>query len=356
MNEHVAKKRAPLSETVKKAAIVGIALIILAALSVIPLPENWRVLERATLDGTGQKAMAVLILSLTGNSTRTILFGFLTAGTLLSMWITDMAVAAMLMPLGKAVLEEEGIRPLESNFGRALMISCAWGPIIGGIGTPAGCGPNPIAIGFLKEMAGIELSFLGWMKYGVPAALVLLMLFKPEFSSLKKTRKELQNEYKKLPPLGREEKIIIGIFFVTVVLWLTSPLLEKLLGMAIPISLPVIFTSSLFFIPGMSRIKWKEIEPEVSWSGIILVLSGVSLGMMLYSSGAAKWISLVMLGGIGNLNAFFMILIVILGVSFLKIALSSNTVTATIVIPIIIELSQFRPSHNLNPASIEAGM
>ena len=229
MNEHVAKKRAPLSETVKKAAIVGIALIILAALSVIPLPENWLVLERATLDGTGQKAMAVLILSLTGNSTRTILFGFLAAGTLLSMWITGMAVAAMLMPLGKAVQGEEGIRPLESNFGRALMISCAWGPIIGGIGTPAGCGPNPIAIGFLKEMAGIELSFLGWMKYGVPAALVLLMLFKPEFSPLKKTRKELQNEYKKLPPrwrvvAGRPHLLDVSTLAVTLPAALTSSL------------------------------------------------------------------------------------------------------------------------------------
>ncbi|MBN1685191.1 MAG: DASS family sodium-coupled anion symporter [Spirochaetales bacterium] len=407
-------------KTLKKAVILTIALVVLVVLSTIPLPESWRVLERATLDGVGQKAIAVLIftlilwmteavpfhitgilgvvimavvridsfqtivregfgnhivvffigvlvlsafimrsglgkriavmiLSFTGNSTRTILFGFLAAGTLLSMWITDMAVAAMLMPLGRAILEEEGIEPGKSNFGRALMISCAWGPIIGGIGTPAGCGPNPIAIGFLKEMAGIELDFLGWMKYGVPAALmllpfswaVLLILFKPELSRLSKTPADLKNEYKKLPPLGREEKITIGIFFLTVILWLTSPLLERLLNMSIPISLPVIFTSSLFFVPGVSRIKWKAIESEVSWSGIILVLSGVSLGMMLYSSGAAKWISVVMLGGIGNLNAFLMILAVILGVSFLKIALSSNTVTATIVIPIIIELSQF---------------
>ena len=294
------------------------------------------------------KRIAVIILSFTGNSTRAILFGFLAAGSLLSMWITDMAVAAMLMPLGRAILEEEGIKPQKSNFGRALMIACAWGPIIGGIGTPAGCGPNPIAIGFLREMAGIELTFLGWMKYGVPAALlllpfswlVLLLVFKPEISHLKKSREDLKNEHKKLPPLDREEKATISIFLLTVILWLTTPLLEKLLGIVIPMSLPVIFTSGLFFLPGVSKIQWKTIEPEISWSGIILVLSGVSLGMVLYSSGAAKWISLITLGGIGNLNAFLMILIVIIGVSFLKIALSSNTVTATIVIPIIIELSQ----------------
>ena len=408
-----------MSKTAKKGLIVGAALVILAILSTVQFPEKWRVLERATLDIAGQRAIAVLIftlilwmteaipfhitglvgmiimaflkidsfgtivkegfgnhivvffigvlilsafimrsglgkriavmiLSFTGNSTRAIIFGFLAAGTLLSMWITDMAVAAMLMPLGRAILEEEGIKPLKSNFGKALMISCAWGPIIGGIGTPAGCGPNPIAIGFLKEMAGIELTFLGWMKYGVPAALlllpvswlILLLVFKPEISHLKKSRKELKAEHSELPALARDEKATIAIFLLTVILWLTAPLLERVIGIDIPMSLPVIFTSCLFFIPGVSNISWKRIEPEISWSGIILVLSGVSLGMMLYATGAAKWISLITLGGIGNLNAFLMILIVILGVSFLKIALSSNTVTATIVIPIIIELSQ----------------
>ena len=33
------------------------------------------------------------------------------------------------------------------------MIACAWGPIVGGIGTPAGAGPNQLAIGFISEMA-----------------------------------------------------------------------------------------------------------------------------------------------------------------------------------------------------------
>jgi len=58
------------------------------------------------------------VLSVTGNDTRLILLGFLATGTIVSMWITDMAVAAMLMPLARAILEQEGCRPKESNFGR----------------------------------------------------------------------------------------------------------------------------------------------------------------------------------------------------------------------------------------------
>ena len=95
---------------------------------------------------------------------------------LLSMWISNMAVAAMLMPLAKSLLDEEGLKPLESNFGKALLISVAWGSLIGGFGTPAGNGPNPLAIGFMKDMAGIDVSFLDWMIYGVPISLIHIPL------------------------------------------------------------------------------------------------------------------------------------------------------------------------------------
>ncbi len=299
-----------------------------------------------TVSGLG-KRIGMLILSKTGNSTRSILFGFLLTGTLLSMWVTNMAVAAMLMPLAVGILEEEGLQPLKSNFGRALLIACAWGSIIGGIATPSGAGPNPLAIGFVREMTGIDITFGQWMLYGVPAALlmvpaswlVLIIFFKPEMSHLAKTKAEMQQEFSEMPKMSRTETVTLIIFLLTVILWLTSPVLERLMGIAIPISMPVLFTSCLFFIPGVGRLSWKKIEPEISWSGIILILSGISLGMMLYETGTAKWLSLVMLSGIGSLHPVVMVFVIVLMISLLKIIFSSNTVTATIVIPIMIELA-----------------
>jgi solute carrier family 13 (sodium-dependent dicarboxylate transporter), member 2/3/5 len=299
-----------------------------------------------TVSGLG-KRIGMLILSKTGNHTGNILFGFLLTGTLLSMWVTNMAVAAMLMPLAVGILEEEGIKPLRSNFGRALLIACAWGSIIGGIATPSGAGPNPLAIGFVREMAGIEITFAQWMLYGVPAALlmvpaawtVLMLFFKPEMKHLAKTKKEMQAEYRALPRMNRTEIVTLILFLLTVLLWLTSPLLERWLGIVIPISMPVLFTSCLFFIPKLGGIHWKKIEPEISWSGILLIVSGISLGMMLYFTGAAKWLSLVLLSGIGNLPSIVMVFVIVLMISLLKIIFSSNTVTATIIIPIMIELA-----------------
>lgn len=300
-----------------------------------------------THSGLG-KRISVFLLSKTGNSTAMIILGFLIVGTVLSMWLTNMAVAAMLMPLGKSILEEEGLIPMKSNFGKALMISICWGSIIGGIATPSGAGPNPIAIGFLKEMAGIEVDFIDWMKFGVPSAILLLfpvwgclmLFFRPEMKYLKKTREELTQEFKDLPSMNREEKITLVIFLSTIVLWMSSTLISRITGIAIPISLPVLITSSLFFFPGLSATSWKEVEKSIGWNGILLVVTGISLGMMLYTSGAANWLSVLLLGGIGGIHPLLQVFMVVLLVSFLKIAFSSNTVTATIIIPIMIALAQ----------------
>ena len=292
--------------------------------------------------GLGRR-ITLLLLSLTGNRTRSVILGFLAVGTLLSMWLSNLAVAAMLMPLARSILEDEGVVPLKNNFGRALLIACAWGPAIGGIGTPAGAGPNPLAIGFLSEMAGIEITFLRWMAFGVPAALVLLvpawlvliLVFPPEHVRLSRSSGESEVDSPNLGPMSREEWITVMLFALTVALWLTAPIFEDWLGIEIPVSMTVIFTSSLFFLPGVSRVRWRVIEKEINWGSVVLVLAGIALGLSLHSSGAARWLSVKLLGGISSLGTFASIIAVIGIVSILKVVFSSNSVTASIVVPLM---------------------
>ncbi len=309
------------------------------------------------------KRISAFILSITGNDTRLIILGFLITGTILSMWITDMAVAAMLMPLAKAILEEEGCKPKESNFGRALMIAVAWGALIGGIGTPAGTGANPIAMQFLASMAGIRLTFTDWMWFGVPSAIlmvlpawwVLLFFFPPEMKHLKISKEDLKRELSGMPPMNREERITIVVFLLTVSLWILSPLLEGIIKMPIPISLPILVTLCFFFFPGSSEIKWREIEREIDWAGILLIVSGLSLGTYLYRTGAAEWLAVTLLGGIGRLSLFLQLFLVTLGVCLLKVVFSSNTVTATILIPLIIGLGKATGT-NVTAITLAAGL
>lgn len=299
-----------------------------------------------TRTGLG-KRISVYILSRTGNSTSRILMGFLLVGTLLSMWMTDMAVAAILMPLAVTILREEGVRPGESSFGKALLIACAWGPIIGGIGTPAGAGPNPLAIGFISDIAGIDISFTDWMVYGVPCALllvvpswaVLMLFFKPEMSHLKRTKEDMKEDLQKLPPMGRDEKHTVLVFLVTVFLWVSSGWVSSIMGVKISTCVPAILCLCLFYLPGVISISWKEVQADISWDGILLIASGISLGLAVYHAGAAQWLALLLLKGVVGMPALVRIFLIILVISFLKVGLSSNTVTASIIVPIMIVLA-----------------
>ena len=306
-----------------------------------------------TFSGLG-KRISMFILSITGNRASMILLGFLIAGVVLSSWITNMAVSAMLVPLAVSILKEEGCKPLKSNFGKALLISCAFGPTIGGMTTPAGSGSNVIAMNLMQN-AGININFLEWMKYGVPSALlliiptwlVLLLLFKPEITHLKKSNKELHDNFKTLPKISRDEIVTIIIFLATIAIWVLTPVLEPLLGFSIPTSLPALLAASLFFLPGMISIKWKDVEADISWSGIVLILAGIGIGTVLDKTGAAGWISQVLLGGVGGLGPLMQTFIIILVVCVMKIIFSSNTVTSVIIIPIVIALSL---NYGINPA------
>jgi sodium-dependent dicarboxylate transporter 2/3/5 len=186
------------------------------------------------------------------------------------------------------------------------------------------------------------------MAYGVPAALllvlpawaILLAFFPPEIKRLKISKEDLRREHEDMPPMNREERITLVIFVLTILVWVCTPLLQAPLGMVIEISFPALLAACLFFLPGMSRTKWKDVESEVDWAGILLIASGLSLGQYLHKTGAAEWLAVSLLGRVGDVPLFLQIFLVTLAVCLLKVVFSSNTVTATILIPLIIALGK----------------
>jgi sodium-dependent dicarboxylate transporter 2/3/5 len=294
--------------------------------------------------------LALYILLKVGTRTDRVLLGFLAAGAMLSMWITDMAVAAMLLPLGVGLLQDAELTPGETNFGRALMIACGFGPLIGGVATPAGTGANPIAIAYLKDLAGLDISFLGWMAYGLPAAIVmlpcawkiLLWLFPPELERLPFERQEIESKLESLGRLQPAEIKTLIAFGITILLWLSTPLLSDATGgrIAPPIQAVALFGGVALFLPGMNIMSWKEAQRDVDWGGILLIVAGISLGMMVYDTGAARWIAIVLMGGMGDVPPLIQPFLVVLGVATLHLLFSSNTVTSTIIIPILVALAE----------------
>ncbi len=302
-----------------------------------------------TRSGLGTR-LVLYVLRVVGTRTDRVLLGFLVVGALLSMWITDMSVAAVLLPLGVGVLRDARLEPLRSNFGRALMISCAFGPLIGGIGTPAGAGANLAAVGYLRELAGVEITFLRWMAYGVPAALLmipvgwrlLLRAFPPELDRLPIRDAEIAD---RLAALGRPSRLEIWtlvVFAGTITVWLTTPLLAAWTGGLIdpPPQAVALGGGLLLFLPGLRVLVWKEAQRDMDWGGVILIVAGLSLGVMVFETGAARWLAQVMLGRLALVPDVLQPFVIVLVVAALHLLFSSNTVTGAIIMPILIALAQ----------------
>lgn len=320
-----------------------------------------------TSSGFANRFMLFLI-SRVGVKTDRILLAFLLAGTIASMWVTNMAVAAMLLPLAVNILNMAGCKPLESNFGRGLLISIAWSALAGGIGTPAGNGANVLALGFLRDIAHINVTFGQWMIVGVPASIimcfvcwrVLLLLFPPEINELPVKQEQIKQMYVELGNLRRKEINVLIIFVVTVILWLFGPQIGSVIGMNIPTAFVALLAFVLCFIPGLQVFdSWKEAQNKIDWAGLILIAGGISAGLMLAETEAARYVAWGLLRGIGSLHPIMAIIVVVGAIELMKIFFSSNSVTGAVVIPLIAVLAvdlNIDPWTIAGPAGIATSM
>ncbi len=306
----------------------------------------------AAINRTGLlRRFTTVLLARVGHSPKMIILAFLTVGAAASMWISDLAVAAILLPIGVGILKDANAERLQSNFGRALMISCAWGPLIGGIGTPAGCGPNPVTIGYLKELADIDFSFGQWMILGVPAAVMmipcawatLLICFPIERLDLTLAEEDVKARKEELGPFSAKEAWSVAILCLAIVLWVGRPIIVSWTGGMVDylsISFVALACSLLFFLPKIEILTWKTAQEDIDWGAIILVMAGLSLGTAVYTSGAAEWVSTASFSKLGAFHPVAQVFLVVLGVCLMKVLFSSNTLTGIIVVPLMIALSR----------------
>jgi sodium-dependent dicarboxylate transporter 2/3/5 len=323
----------------------------------------------AALTDSGLAERIMLItLDKVGTKTRHIVFAFMGIGVALSMWVTDMAVAAMLLPLGVTILNAAGAKPLQSNFGRALMIGIVWGCLIGGIATPAGCGPNVVAIGYMKELAGQVVTFPQWMIVGVPASLMMLPIgyfilihfFKPEIDELPVSPEGIHQLLVDRGKLDTREKHTLLIFGITVFLWLAGPLLRSHLNFPLSDAGIALMGFLLCFVPGIDVFdKWQDAARSIDWGGLMLIAGGLTAGKLLAETGAARYLAWLLLHGLASWNPIFRVAMVIITVELMKIFFSSNSVTGAIVLPLIIVLAQdlSMPAWSIaGPAAIATSM
>lgn len=272
--------------------------------------------------------IAFKILRLVGKKPERILFGLMLVTWFFSMWMSNTASTAIMLPIALTILVKNKLNALKSSYGKALVLGIAFAATIGGIATLVGTTPNPLAAKYLRD-AGQAFSFIDWMYYALPFAIILLLvawivlikLFKPEIRYLKTIKIK--------PIFDKQKKSVLLVFALTVFLWLTTSF-HGISSAAIAL-IPAV----LFYL--FSLLENKDFK-RVNWGILLLIGSGLSLGAAIQSSG----LDLFFAGLLENFIQGQPLFLVYLGIILFAIALTvfvSNTAAAALMIPLIMPLA-----------------
>jgi len=300
------------------------------------------------------KRIALRTIQFLGTSAPRVIMGFMIATAFLSMWISNTATALMMLPVAMAVIgrinQVQDSSTSKNSFATILMLSIAYSASIGGVATLIGTPPNAIFAGIVQQQLQVSISFFDWMIFATPLALIFLIIAWFYFVYILLDRKNnppsldrqvIDHEIQQMGPMSIEEKRVFVVFLLVAFSWIFRgmidlPLLEKINDSVIAIAGAIL----LFLVPASAKNKrlmdWQTAK-NIPWDILILFGGGFALASGFSSSGLTKWIGneLLFLQGIPTI-------IIVLSLSLLVIFLTevtSNTATASLLIPIMVALS-----------------
>lgn len=306
------------------------------------------------------RRIALGVLTVAGRKPRNMVAGFMIATAVLSMWVSNTATAAMMMPIGMSVVhilrrdEDLQSRGKEAeNLTVALLLGIAFGAGIGGMGTLVGTPPNAVLAGFVSDNTDIEIGFSQWMLLGMPTALILLfftwliltrIVFPVGTKNLVGVNSLLIAEREALGEIKTSEKRVAVIFFLTALAWSVRPLLTDLLPDSVALTdagIAMIAALALFIAPEDRRyhgclLDWASTR-DLPWNVMVLIGGGLSLGAMVQDSGLSGWVG----EALSSLDTFPLIVIsLFVAVTAMLIShVTSNTATAATLVPLSMSLA-----------------
>lgn len=251
---------------------------------------------------------------------------------LLSMWISNTATTAMMLPLALGILQQLDRKMYHSTY-VFLLLGIAYSANIGGIGTLVGSPPNAIAA------AQVGLSFSDWLKFGIPTVILMLPMmllalywyFKPDLSAQCK----LDVEEQKLTFQG---KLTLVIFLATVCCWIFSVPLAKALGGITQFD-TIVALGTVVLLAGLGLVGWKKIESTTDWGVLILFGGGLTLSAVLKSTGTSVFLAHWMTDIFGSTHMSLFVFAVIAFVVMLT-EFASNTASAALLVPVFAAIAE----------------
>lgn len=272
------------------------------------------------------RKIAMWVISLSRGNMMTAILLIFAVTTVLSMWISNTATAAMMLPLALGLMEHLD-REKDRNTFVFVLLGIAYCASIGGLGTLVGSPPNAIAA---KQLG---LDFAAWMHYGLPIMLVLLpMMLIALFVMLKPNlRERVGLTEQESIPWTLHRVITVLIFLTTALAWIFG----KQIGTALDIKSidSVIAVAAAVAVVLFGTVRWREVARNTDWGVLLLFGGGIALSQLMDKSGASAALGNEVAQTFGSAAPWVVIVVVAAFIVFLT-EFTSNTASAALLIPV----------------------
>jgi anion transporter len=261
------------------------------------------------------------------------------------------ARAATMLPVVNGVLSLFGDTPEERKAKKAIVIqSIVYGAMISGICIMTAHVPNLIIVGLLNTQLNISVSYIDWFILQLPYVGMFVLTNWWVTSQLKTNKIDIPGGQERInkmsesiPPMTWQDFIILGVFAVVSLLWVTQRTVHNLhTAMAILIGIMIMFS------PGLLSVKWKQIQDRTIWGTWVMLCGALSMSKIMGSSGLADWLAAFIHPLVEGHSWWMMLLLILAGTQIIRIGMLSNIAAITVLAPILIALA---PKLNLNAAA-----
>lgn len=138
---------------------------------------------------------------------------WLVASTLLSIFLPNVVVVMILLPVAVSMLRFLGQQQITDNpVATPILLAIVWGAGFGGFGSPLGSSSNLVAISYLEKLTGHEFMYVDWVIRFLPLLFIIMLLILAYLLHLPLPVKRLDGgkeyfraAYAKLGPMSRGE-------------------------------------------------------------------------------------------------------------------------------------------------------
>lgn len=254
----------------------------------------------------------------------------------LSMWMSNTATAAMMLPLVIGLLDripEEKTKTIAPF----AILGVAYSASIGGIGTLVGSPPNAIAAHELS------MGFAEWFRIAMPVVLffglivfsLMYLFFRPRLGGYVDMAPEERAGGESC--LNAKQVRVLILFVLVAGSWMCSSSLSSLLG-GISSMDTLIALCAAVMLPLCGVINWSGIAKNTDWGVLLLFGGGITLSAILVQTGAARFLADQVSSLAMGQDPLIILLIISLFITSLT-EFCSNTASAALVAPLMVTVA-----------------